>query len=60
MKGDNHMKIKFKKEKVLSIAVMILGIVVTILSNKVSENEQKAMKEELKEELIKELSSNRK
>ena len=60
MKGDNYMKINFKKEKVLSFVVMILSIAGTILANKVSENEQKTMKEELKRELIKELSSNQK
>ena len=54
------MKINFKKEKVLGFVVMILSIAGTILANKVSENEQKTMKEELKRELIKELSSNQK
>ena len=48
MKGDNYMKINFKKEKVLGFVVMILSIAGTILANKVSQNEQKTMKEELK------------
>ena len=50
------MKFKFDCAKALSIGVTALGVIVTLLSTKVHDNEQKAMKAELKEELLKELS----
>lgn len=50
------MKIKFDASKLLPVAVMLLGAAGTLLSNKVDSNNRKAMKAEIKEELIKELS----
>ena len=50
------MKFKFDGAKALSIGVTALGVIGTLLSAKVHDNEQKAMKAELKEELLKELS----
>lgn len=50
------MKFKFDGAKALSIGVTALGVIGTLLSTKVHDNEQKAMKAELKEELLKELS----
>lgn len=50
------MKFKFDSAKVLSIGVTALGVIGTLLSTKVHDNEQKAMKAELKKELLKELS----
>ena len=50
------MKFKIDGSKLLSIGVTALGVIGTLLSNKVHDNEQKAMKAELKEELLKELS----
>ena len=50
------MKFKFDGAKALSIGVTVLGVIATLLSTKVHDNEQKAMKAELKEELLKELS----
>jgi hypothetical protein len=49
------MKFKFDTTKALSIAVTVLGIAGTLLSNKVDSNNRKAMKSELKEELLREL-----
>ena len=50
------MKIKIDSAKVLSIAVTVLGVAGTLLSSKVESNSRKAMKSELKEEILKELS----
>lgn len=50
------MKFKFDGAKALSIGVTALEIIGTLLSTKVHDNERKAMKAELKEELLKELS----
>lgn len=50
------MKFKFDSAKALSIGVTALGVIGTLLSTKVHDNERKAMKAELKEELLKELS----
>lgn len=50
------MKFKFDSAKALSIGVTALGVIGTLLSTKVHDNEQKAMKAELKKELLKELS----
>ena len=51
------MKFKIDSAKVLSLVVTGLGVAGTILSSKVQSNDRKAMKEELKNELLKELSS---
>lgn len=53
-------KFKISKEKILSGVVILIGIIGTLLSNKVAENERNVMKKELKEELMKELSSEQK
>ena len=50
------MKFKFDKTRVLSIAVTLLGVAGTILSNKVEADNRKLMKSELKSELLKELT----
>lgn len=50
------MKFKVDPAKILSVTVTILGIAGTLLSNKVDSNNRRAMKAELKEELLKELS----
>lgn len=50
------MKIKMDSAKALSIAVTVLGVAGTLLSNKVQANDRKAMKEELKRELLDEIS----
>jgi hypothetical protein len=61
MKGDIFMKkFKISKEKILSGAAVLIGIIGMLLSNKVAENERNAMKKELKEELMKEISSEQK
>ena len=52
-------KIKFDSAKVLSIAATALGVVGTLLSSKVQSNEMKAMKAELKEELLKEMTQSK-
>jgi hypothetical protein len=49
------MKLKIDGKKALSIGVTVLGIAGTLLSGKVDNNNRKAMKEELKAELLKEL-----
>lgn len=54
------MKFKFDATKALSIAVTLLGVAGTILSNKVEADNRKAMKSELKEELLKELTKSNK
>ena len=51
------MKIKIDPAKALSVCVTALGVLSTILSAKVSKNDQAALKSELKDELIKELQS---
>lgn len=48
-------KFNFDQTKVLSIAVTALGVVGTLLSSKVDANSRKAMKTELKDEIVKEL-----
>lgn len=50
------MKFKIDPAKLLSVTVTALGVVGTLLASKVQSNERKAMKAELKEELIKELT----
>ena len=49
------MKLKIDGAKALSIGATALGIVGALLSSKVDSNNRKAMKSELKEELMKEL-----
>ena len=48
---------KIDGAKVLSVGVTVLGLVGTLLSSKVDSNNRKAMKDQLKEELLRELSS---
>lgn len=61
MKGDIFMKkFKISKEKILSGAAVLISIIGMLLSNKVAENERNTMKKELKEELMKEMSSDEK
>ena len=61
MKGDIFMKkFKISKEKILSSAAVLISIIGMLLSNKVAENERNTMKKELKEELMKEMSSKQK
>ena len=50
------MKFKFDTTKALSIGVTLLGVLGTILSNKVESDSRKAMKSELKDELLNELT----
>ena len=51
------MKLKIDGAKVLSIGVTVLGVVGTLLSSKVDSNNRKAMKSEIKDELMKELKT---
>ena len=61
MKGDILMKkFKISKETLLSGAAVLISIIGMLLSNKVAENERNTMKKELKEELMKEMSSEQK
>ena len=61
MKGDIFPPhIKISKEKILSGAAVLISIIGMLLSNKVAENERNTMKKELKEELMKEMSSEQK
>ena len=54
------MKIKNKVDlsKLLSVTIFGLGLLTTALTNKNNAIEREAMKNELKEELLKELASN--
>lgn len=54
------MKFKMDPTKVLSVTATLLGVAGTLLSNKVDANNRKAMKEELKKELMRELTKNMK
>ena len=56
-KEMNVMKLKIDGAKVLSIGVTMLGVVGTLLSSKVDSNNRKAMKSEIKDELMKELKT---
>ena len=47
--------IKIDSTKVLRIAVTILGVAGTLLSNKVEENKMKELKSELKDEILKDI-----
>lgn len=50
-------KIKVTPEQLLNIAVVALGVLGTILSSKVDENNRKAMKAEIIDEVKKEIQS---
>lgn len=58
-RGENSMKIfeKMQPAKLLPIAIFGLGILTSVLTNKNSAIEREVMKSELKEELLKELTS---
>lgn len=47
---------KIDSKKVLSIGVTVLGVAGTLLSTKVDSNNRETLKNQLKEELIQELS----
>lgn len=47
--------IKIDSTKVLGIAVAVLGVAGTLLSNKVEENKMKELKSELKDEILKDI-----
>ena len=51
------MKLKIDSAKALSIGATVLGVVGALVSSKVDSNNRKAMKSELKEELMKELKT---
>ena len=51
------MKLKIDGAKALSIGATVLGVVGALVSSKVDSNNRKAMKSELKEELMKELKT---
>ena len=51
------MKLKMDSAKALSIGATVLGVVGALLSSKVDSNNRKAMKSEIKEELMKELKT---
>ena len=56
-KEMKFMKLKIDSAKALSIGVTVLGVVGTLLSSKVDSNNRKAMKSEIKDELMKELKT---
>lgn len=47
--------VKIDSNKALGLAVTILGVAGTLLSTKVEENKMKSLKNELKDELMKEI-----
>lgn len=49
------MKIKIDSAKVISVAAGVLGIASMLVSNIKASNDQKSMKAELKEEIMKDL-----
>ena len=51
------MKLKIDGAKALSMGATVLGVVGALVSSKVDSNNRKAMKSELKEELMKELKT---
>lgn len=63
MKGDECFmkfdKFKIDPAKALSLTVTALGVVGTLLASKVQSNDRKAMKAELKDELLKELTQDK-
>lgn len=52
-------KITIDNNKLLSIGVTLLGVAGTLLSGKVESNKTKAMKAELKDEIMKDLLNNK-
>lgn len=52
-------KLKIDSTKALSLIVTALGVVGTLLASKVQSNDRKAMKAELKDELLKELTQDK-
>ena len=50
-------KFKIDPAKALSVTVTALGVVGTLLASKVQSNDRKAMKAELKDELLKDLTN---
>lgn len=52
-------KLKIDSTKALSLTVTALGVVGTLLASKVQSNDRKAMKAELKDELLKELTQDK-
>ena len=63
MEGDECFmkfdKLKIDPTKALSLTVTALGVVGTLLASKVQSNDRKAMKAELKDELLKELTQDK-
>lgn len=55
MKGGVIMKLKIDPTKSLSIGMVVLNVAGVLLSSIVHKNETKAMKSELKDELMKEI-----
>ena len=53
------MKVNIDPKKALSVASMVLGVAGVLLTNKVDANNRSAMKDELKKELLDELSKNK-
>ena len=51
------MKLKIDSAKALSIGVTVFVVVGTLLSSRVDSNNRKAMKSEIKDELMKELKT---
>ena len=51
------MRLKIDSAKALSMTVTALGVIGTLLANVVQSNDRKAMKSELKDEILKELKS---
>lgn len=47
---------KIDGAKVLSVGVTLIGVIGTVLSSKVDSNNRKIMKDQLREELLQELS----
>ena len=52
-------KLKIDKIKLLSVGVSLLGVAGTLMSGNVEADKQKAMKIELKEEIMKDLLNNK-
>ena len=53
------MKIKFDSAKLLSVAVTVIGVAGTLLSSKVESNARKTMKDELRKEILDEISKSK-
>lgn len=52
-------KIKIDPAKILSTTVTVLGVVGMLLSNKAEENAKKKMKEDLKKEILEDISQSK-